>query len=161
MIFNTYFTSVMLSIGTMYAGSSVFFNTCNASSIYLFSCACFSTTTLSLIRLFYMTNSAQNLGTALKKSLHTLDQLKLEIDCAKWKPYENWKPVLARMKLLRRELKCHSDSPKNPFAAFSLSHGTLVGTFATILTYLIVLIQFKAAENQEGCTCGNATVSEF
>ena len=146
MTFNTYVTSLILSVTAMYAGSSVFFNNYNGSSIYFFSCACFSTMILSLMRLFYLTNSSQNLGTAIKKSLRTLDQLKMENDCTKWKPDESGKPVLARIKLLRKELKCHSDSPINPFSAFSLSNGALIGTFATILTYLIVLIQFKAAE---------------
>ena len=161
MIFNTYFTSVMLSIGTMYAGSSVFFNNCNRPSIYLFSCGSFSTTILSLMRLFYLTNSSQNMGMALRKSLRTLDQLKMENDGEKWKTYERWKLVSARMKLLRNELKCHYDTAISPFSAFGLSNGTLVGTFATILTYLIVLIQFKATENQQDHLCANTTVSEI
>ena len=53
------------------------------------------------------------------------------------------------IKMLKQDLKDKSVSPISPFGAFSLSNSTLIGTFATILTYLIVLIQFKAAENQD------------
>ena len=55
----------------------------------------------------------------------------------------------AQIKLLKQDIKDKCVSPINPFSAFSLSNSTLIGTFATILTYLIVLIQFKAAEDEE------------
>ena len=58
----------------------------------------------------------------------------------------------SRIKVIKQDLKDMSVSPITPFAAFSLSNSTLVGTFATILTYLIVLIQFKASENQDNDT---------
>ena len=51
--------------------------------------------------------------------------------------------------IMKEDLKDKATSPISPFSAFSLSNSTLIGTFATILTYLIVLIQFKAAENQD------------
>ena len=50
---------------------------------------------------------------------------------------------------MKQDIKDKAISPITPFSAFSLSNSTLIGTFATILTYLIVLIQFKAAENQD------------
>jgi len=53
-----------------------------------------------------------------------------------------------KIKILKQNVKDRSASPIHPFSAFSLSNNTLVGTFATILTYLIVLVQFKAAEDE-------------
>ena len=53
------------------------------------------------------------------------------------------------LKIMKQDIKDKAISPITPFSAFSLSNSTLIGTFATILTYLIVLIQFKAAENQD------------
>ena len=49
---------------------------------------------------------------------------------------------------LKQDLMDKCSSPINPFAAFSLSNSTFIGAFATILTYLIVLIQFKASDDK-------------
>ena len=53
------------------------------------------------------------------------------------------------VELLRQDLRYYSESPINPFSAFSVSTSTLVGTFGTIVTYLIVLLQFKVTEYTE------------
>ena len=146
MILNTYLTSLMISTTSMYAGSSVFFSSNDYYAGYFFSCFCFSLAILSLMRLFYLTNTCEHLTATLKESLTALDQLRMEHDGTKWDAHNDWRRMSVKIKFLRKELKCHSDSPINPFSAFSLSNGALIGTFATILTYLIVLIQFKAAE---------------
>ena len=39
-----------------------------------------------------------------------------------------------------------NDSPISPFGYFSITGGTFLSAMATVLTYLIVLIQFKMAE---------------
>lgn len=74
----------------------------------------------------------------MKACAHTLDRIPL-------KRFNGDK--LDTIKLLKKDLKDYGHSPINPFSAFSLSNSTLLGTFATILTYLIVLVQFKAAED--------------
>ena len=49
-----------------------------------------------------------------------------------------------KISILKEELSVHS--PIAPFNAFEVSNRTLIGAFATITTYLIVLIQFKISE---------------
>ena len=63
------------------------------------------------------------------------------------------------VQLLKQDLKYYSESPINPLSAFSLSNGTLIATSATIITYLIVLIQFMAAENPND-QCRSKTIPE-
>ena len=41
---------------------------------------------------------------------------------------------------------CIRDSPITPLSAFSVSTSTLLSSFGTIITYLIVLLQFKVSE---------------
>ena len=48
--------------------------------------------------------------------------------------------------LLCRDLRYHAESPINPFSAFSLTSSNLLGACGTIITYIIVLLQFKIAE---------------
>ena len=101
------------------------------------------------MRLVYLTNSGYHLETTMKACAHTLDRIKLK----------NW-DISEETQLLKQDLRYHCESPISPFSAFSLSHGTLIGTFATIITYLIVLIQFKVTEVQSDPQ-GNGTVSEM
>ena len=147
MIINSYINCLLLSTSTLYVASSVFFNKYEAAGMHFVSGGCVAVTFLGIMRLLYLTNAGQGLGTAMKTCSHTLDRLKLKVTTV---PREE-------IKVLKQDLKYHSDSPINPLAAFSLSSGTLVGTFATIITYLIVLIQFKATEKQEEKLCGNQT----
>ena len=48
--------------------------------------------------------------------------------------------------LLRRDLRYHAESPINPFSAFTLTSSNILGACGTIITYIIVLLQFKIAE---------------
>ena len=135
LIVNTYFTCLLLSTATLYNASNIFFNH-EFSDIYLSSLACFSISVLSIGRLVWLTTSGHNLEVAMKECAHKLDRFK----------FKKNNLDSTEVQLLRQDLRYYCESPITPFSAFSLSNGTLVGTFATIATYLIVLIQFKASE---------------
>ena len=130
----------------MYVGSTLFFNNNGSHSFHFYVCGCLSVALLSDVRLFYLTNIGQNLGTSMKNALRTLNRVNLKYDDTKYQSEAEWNLTLEDYEFLRTELTDQSDSPINPCSAFSLSNGTLVGTFANILTYLIVLIQFKGSE---------------
>ena len=139
-ILNTYITCLLLATATLYAGSSVFFNTAGVKVVYLFGVCCFLMTLQSISRLIYHTNAGQYLASSMESCSETLNRIEQKrlIDIRS-----------GYIKLLREDVKSKCKSPINPLSAFSLSNSTLIGTFATILTYLIVLIQFKAAEDEE------------
>ena len=139
-ILNTYITCLLLATTTLYAGSSVFFNTAGVKVVYLFGVCCFLMTLQSVSRLIYHTNAGQYLASSMESCSETLNRIEQKrlIDIRS-----------GYIKLLREDVKSKCKSPINPLSAFSLSNSTLIGTFATILTYLIVLIQFKAAEDEE------------
>lgn len=139
-ILNTYINCLLVATTTLYAGSSVFFNKSNGMEGCFLSICCFSMTALSLLRLIYHTNAGQYLASSMEKSLESLNELQMIISNGKQSSY---------VKSLKEDIRDKCTSPINPVSAFSLSNSTLIGTFATILTYLIVLIQFKAAEDEE------------
>ena len=139
MIVNTYICCLFTATTTLYTASSVFFNKTTGVASYFMAFCSFLMTALSLLRLIYHTNAGQYLASALEVCGGRLDEI-LMIRC---------KDLRSRkIKILKQNVKDRSASPIHPFSAFSLSNNTLVGTFATILTYLIVLIQFKAAEDE-------------
>ena len=142
MILNTYINCLLLATVNLYSGSTVFFNKNKNTGmgLYLISCVCFLLTTLSILRLICNTSAGQRLASAMSTSAETLSSIQM-IRCKDEKS--------TQLKILKNDLKDKSASPINPFSAFSLSNSTLIGTFATILTYLIVLVQFKAAEDKE------------
>ena len=136
LILNTYFNCLLMSTTTLYASLSIFLNEYRDAEIYLACAAYFSIAVLSIGRLFWLTNSGYNLSVAMKGCAHKLDRFKFKdntIDANE-------------IQLLRQDLRYYCDSPITPFSAFSLSNGTLIGTCATIVTYLIILIEFKASE---------------
>ena len=139
MILNTYICCLLTATTTLYAASSVFFNRMTGMACYFISFCSFLMTTLSSLRLIYHTNAGQHLASAMEVCGGKLDEI-LMIRC---KDEQS-----RRLKILTQNVKDRSTSPIHPFSAFSLSNNTLVGTFATILTYLIVLVQFKAAEDE-------------
>ena len=140
MILNTYISCLLVATSTLYVGSSVFFNKHEGIAVYLIALSCFLLTVLSMIRLIYHTTAGQNLSSIMEESSSALNEIQMTRDKDK---------KSNRFKILTQNVKDKSLSPINPFSAFSLSNSTLIGTFATILTYLIVLIQFKAAEDEE------------
>ena len=139
MILNTYICCLFTATTTLYTASSVFFNKTTGIASYFMAFCSFLMTTLSSLRLIYHTKTGQCLASALEVCGERLDEI-LMIRC---------KDLRSRkIKILKQNVKHRSASPIQPFSAFSLSNNTLVGTFATILTYLIVLVQFKAAEDE-------------
>ena len=145
-IINTYISCLLMSTATQYVGSTLFFNRNGSHSFHLYVSGCLSVALLSFLRLLYLTNIGQNLGTSMKNALRTLNRVSLKYDDTKYQSQAEWNLTLEDYEFLRTELTDQADSPINPCSAFSLSNGTLVGTFANILTYLIVLIQFKGSE---------------
>ena len=139
-ILNTYINCLIQATSTLYAGSSFFFNKFDGYQMYILTPFCFLLTYLSFLRLLYYTKAGQYLATSMDECVETLKDLQmLRADDVNSN----------HIKILKQDMKDKAASPINPFSAFSLSNSTLIGTFATILTYLIVLIQFKAAENQD------------
>ena len=141
MLLNTYINCLLQSTACLYAASTVFFIKEKDLAVYLASCGFFFFSVLSCTRLLCATNSGQFLISAMKRCTHTLN--KIYMTAPQGQGYNT-------INLLKQDLKYHSKSPLNPYSAFSVSNSTLTGTTATIVTYLIVLIQFKAAEQEKG-----------
>lgn len=139
-ILNTYINCLIQATSTLYAGFSFFFNKLEGVQNYILTPFCFLLTFLSILRLLHYTKAGQYLATSMEECTETLKDIQMI------RPKEmNFNYI----KVLKQDMRDKAASPINPFSAFSLSNSTLIGTFATILTYLIVLIQFKAAENQD------------
>ena len=139
LILNIYFNCLLSITGMLYATSSILFNT-GSNELYLYSTACFLAAVLYICRLIWITHSGYNLTEAMKACAHKLDRL----------AFRKTNTCTDEANLLKQDLKYYSESPIAPFSAFSLSYGTLIGTLTTIVTYLIVLIQFKSSETPIG-----------
>ena len=136
LIFNTYFVCLLVSTSALYTTASIFFN--NESHIlYAYSACCFLLALLSIGRLFLLTNSGHRFTEAMKGCAHNLERLK----------FTETKLDADDVQLLKQDFRYYCEAPITPFSAFTLSNSTLVGTCATIITYLIVLVQFKGSEN--------------
>ena len=135
MVTNTYFICILITTGAIYSSTSIFlveFQT----SLLLFSASMLSVACLCITRLIWITSFGQNLSNTMKECGYHLDRFKSD----------NTKIDEKEIELLRQDVKYHSESPITPFSCFSLSNNTLLGAFATIITYLIVLLQFKVSE---------------
>ena len=138
MICNAYLTSLLLSTMSMYMGSPVIFKIGTGYlHLYVYCGLLYTVTLLYFLRLYYLTSAGQHLGDSMKKAKCKLEEFKCR----------NQRVWNAEMELLKEDLSSHLPCPISPYGAFGLSNGALPGTFATILTYLIVLIQFKASES--------------
>ena len=147
LIFNTYFVCLLVSTSALYTTASIFFN--NESHIlYAYSACCFLLALLSMGRLFWLTNSGHRFTEEMKGCAHNLERLK----------FTETKYDTDDVQLLKQDFRYYCESPITPFSAFTLSNSTLVGTCATIITYLIVLIQFKGSER--GTTFDMTTIQE-
>jgi hypothetical protein len=139
MITNTYFSCTLLATTTLYSSTGILFN--NAEKELILSCAAsLAVAVLAIVRLFRITQCSYMLSEEMKECAHLLDRFK----------FNNGETDENDVGLLRQDLRYHSASPINPFSAFSVSTSTLVGTFGTIVTYLIVLLQFKVSEPTTG-----------
>ena len=136
MIVNTYFTCVLVTICAVYTSSSIILMSEFTTGMLLFSASMFLVTCLCIARLVWLTSVGQNVSDSMKKCGYHLDRFK-----------PNDKKMDEReLELLRQDIRHHSESPIAPFSFFSLSNSTLLGAFGTIVTYLIVLLQFRFSE---------------
>ena len=97
-----------------------------------------------IIRLTKETNHLQNSLTMLKRNLNDI----LNYDYANdFVGYEHklYKIYKTKITIFKEELRL-MNSPLSPFNAFNVSNRTIISAFASITTYLIVLIQFKVSE---------------
>ena len=134
-IMTTYFNCLLQTTSQLYTASTILFNR-EVTALILLSAASFSTACLMCCRLFWLTCSGHGLSTSMKKCAHQLERFKLT------KKDED----LDELQLLKQDMRYYSESPITPESAFSLSTSTLLGAYGTIVTYLIVLIQFKVSE---------------
>jgi hypothetical protein len=97
-----------------------------------------------IVRLTKETNDLQNGLTMLKRNLN--DILNYDYINALEK-YEHKLIEIYKTKISIFKEELHlMNSPLSPFNAFNVSNSTLISAFASITTYLIVLIQFKVSE---------------
>ena len=135
MIANTFFNCILVSTLALYIASSVIIRDF-VLDLFLMSLACLLIFSLCMSRLGRMTLSGHRLMKKMQKSVYLLERYKFmdsEVD-------------KEEVDLLRRDLRYHAESPINPFSAFSLTSSNLLGACGTIITYIIVLLQFKIAE---------------
>ena len=136
MIMNTYFVCVLVTTCAIYSSSSIILLSKFTTGLLLYSTSMFLVACLYIGRLVWLTSVGQNLSNSMKKCGYHLDRFK-----------PNDKKMDGReLELLRQDITYHSESPIAPFSFFSLSNSTLLGAFGTIITYLIVLLQFKTSE---------------
>ena len=135
MIANTYLNCILVATLTLYNASSVIFRSAELE-LYLCSLACFLMFILSICRLGRLTRCGHRLMKEMKECAYLLERYKFvdkEID-------------MVEVDLMRRDFRDSAESPINPFSAFSLSNNTFLGACGTIVTYIIVLLQFKVSE---------------
>ena len=135
LIMNTYFNCLITTTATLYTSSTVLF-TREVKALILSACT-FSIACLMSSRLIWLTYCGHDLSKSMKKCARHLDRLKLT------EKGDDWDDI----QLLKQDLRYCSESPLTPVSAFSLSTSTLLGAYGTIVTYLIVLLQFKVSEN--------------
>ena len=135
MIANTFFGCILIATLTLYNASSVIFRVAEID-LYLTSLACLFIFVLSMSRLGRLSRCGHNLMKEMKECVYHLERYK----------FDKTAIDMEEVKLFRRDFRELADSPINPFSAFSLSSSTFLGACGTIVTYIIVLLQFKVAE---------------
>ena len=133
-IVNTYFTCLIVATATLYSSSTILFE--RSFVLILFSAANFCVSLLTINRLIWITDCGYRLSLSMKNCSYHLERLKISKGSVDQDDFQ----------LLKEELKYYSDAPITPLSAFSVSTSTLLGAFGTIVTYLIVLLQFKVSE---------------
>lgn len=135
MIALTFFNSILVATLSLYIASSVIFRDF-VFGLFLNSFGCLLIFLLSMSRLGRLTKSGHCLMTEMKKCVYLLERYR----------FQEKNVDMEDVYLLRQDLRYLAQSPINPFSAFSLSSSTLLGVCGTIITYIIVLLQFKVAE---------------
>ena len=133
-IVNTYLICLIMATGTLYSSSTILFQ--RSFSLILFSASNFCISLLTINRLIWLTALGHQLSLSMKNCAYHLQRLKITLRDVDEQEFQ----------LLKEELKYYGEAPITPFSAFSVSTSTLVSAFGTIITYLIVLLQFKVSE---------------
>ena len=134
MIVNTYLSCLVVATATLYSSSTILFDR-NHDILILLSIVNICISTLTITRLVWLTDGGHKLSLSMKNCTHHLERLKITKGGVDEDDFQ----------LLKEDLRYYSESPITPFSAFSVSTNTLLGAFGTILTYLIVLLQFKVS----------------
>ena len=129
---------------------------------YLRGCWCFliaAGNIHKILRLTQCSNSLQKSLIGLKNNLN--DILYVSLNSVPSKPKQKeFESYRQKIWIFKQELQL-INSPLSPFSAFDVSNRTLISAFATLITYLIVLIQFKISEfdNDLNLKNSNCTIS--
>ena len=134
MITNTYLICMLSATGFLYISSTALFYR-GKIEVVLLSIAALSVAWSSVFRLYTETKQGHNLAKLMKKCSHHLDRY----------PFIEENMNLKEIQLLREEFRYHCESPIAPYSAFTLSTSSLLGQFGSIVTYIIVLLQFRSA----------------
>ena len=140
MIMITYTNCLFLATISLFVTSTLIINRYKGIELLLIAMARLLMAGLSITRLVFITIEGQGLASAMRECVYTLS--KNQIDAPHSDKVQNEK-----LDSIYQLLKDNSHSPITPISAFSLSNRTLLGIIATILTYLVVLIRFKASKN--------------
>ena len=146
MIVNTYFSCLVVATATLYNSSTILFDR-NHDILYLLSIANLCISTLTISRLVWLTDGGHKLSLSMKNCTYHLERFKSTKGGVDEDDFQ----------LLKEELKYYGEAPITPFSAFSVSTNTLLGAFGTIVTYLIVLLQFKVSEPDKKMAMTNST----
>ena len=138
MIAYTFFDCILMATIALYNASSAIFRAADVD-LYLSSLACLFVFVLSISRLCRLSQCGHELMMEMKECVYHLERYK----------FDKKKMNMEDIELLRRDFRDQAESPINPFSAFSLSSSTFLGACGTIVTYIIVLLQFKVAEPPE------------
>ena len=133
-IVNTYLICLIVATGTLYSSSTILFQ--RSFALILFSASCFCISLLTINRLIWLTYFGHQLSSSMKNCSYQLQRLKITTRDVDEQEFQ----------LLKEELKYYCEAPITPLSAFSVSTSTLLGALGTIITYLIVLLQFKVSE---------------
>ena len=135
MIVTTYFICMLVATGALYLSSSVLFSR-GECEVTLLSAAGLSITWLAIFRVYQMTKYGCSLAKKMKKCSYQLDRFQFSDP----NNLEN-----GSVQLLREEFQNNHEAPIAPYSAFTLSSSSLLSLFGTIVTYIIVLLQFKTS----------------
>ena len=135
MIVTTYCICMLVATGALYLSSSVLFSR-GECEVTLLSAAGLSITWLAIFRVYQMTKYGYMLAKKMKRCSYHLDRFQFNDP-------NNSNSGLVQ--LLREEFQDNHEAPIAPYSAFTLSSSSLLALFGTIVTYIIVLLQFKTS----------------
>ena len=134
MISITYFICMISATSNLYLSSSAIFYR-GKYEVYLLSVAGLSVTWLAIFRVYIETKSGYLLTKVMKKCSYRLDRYSFDGD----------NMSSGEVELLKKEFQNNCEAPIAPFSAFNLSNSSLLGFLGTIVTYIIVLLQFRTS----------------